>query len=281
MSDLISPQEKEYLTKVITETFIQYDAQVDKKDLEVFCTNFVEQRDTIKDPTRIIGDVNRGLNTIDSLESSHRDLINAQKKGKSKLSWLKANIKAITHINDVRKIGEIVQSIQAELAKSNNQHLSSLLDENVEVFPEMPEREFAGINEQIAVQELLGEVQNNSLLTTISCAQQIESVVNHFNTNNENVSKVAKNCFEGELGNIGSVFGPVGMAIGAVGGAVVGRLAGNKIAQGIKTGITKIGQFAKKSVVTVVNKAKEMAQEVGKEVTKAAKKVKEFFANWF
>lgn len=169
--------------------------------MEVFCTDFVQQRDKIIDPSIVIGNVNRGLNTIDSLESSHRDLIDAQNRGKSKLSWLKANIKAITHINDVRKIVEIVQSIQAELAKSNNQHLSSLLAEDVEVFPEMPAREFTGINEQIAVQELLGEVQNNSLLTTISCAQQIESVVEHFNTNNENVSEVAKNCFEGELGN--------------------------------------------------------------------------------
>jgi hypothetical protein len=57
------------------------------------------------------------------------------------------------------------------------------------------------INEQIAVQELLGEVQNNSLLTAISCGQQIESLVNNFNTSDENVSEVAKNCFEGELGN--------------------------------------------------------------------------------
>jgi hypothetical protein len=372
MTNLISDREKEYLTQVITEIFVQYDAQVDKKDVEVFCTDFVGQRDTVTDPSIIIGDVNRGLNTIDSLESYHRDLIDAQKKGKSKLNWLKANIKALTHINDVRKIGEIVQSIQAELAKSNNQHLSSLLAENVEVFPEMPEREFTGINEQIAVQALLGEVQNNSLLTAISCGQQIESLVDHFNTNDENVSELAKNCFEGELGNnselvakklvtcgvivadnefpiealdgmdapqigilvdmgvtlakvgyklaqgkmqltkameyiydrsvaaigvvtekvvqlqsqfmgtqvgtiIGSVFGPVGTMIGAIGGAVVGRLAGSKIAQGIKTGIVKIGQFAKESVVKVVDTIKE----VGKEVKKAAKKVKEFFTNLF
>ncbi|MDJ0661872.1 MAG: hypothetical protein QNJ42_20665 [Crocosphaera sp.] len=376
MSDLISPQEKEYLTNVISEIFVEYDAQVDKKEVEVFCTNFVEQRDTVEDPSIVIDDINWGLNTIDSLESSHRDLIEAQKKGKSKLNWLKTNLKALTNIKDARKIGEIVQSIQAELAKCNNEHLSCLLDENVKVFSEMPETELTGINEQIAVKKLLEEVQNNSLLTAISYQQDIESLGEHFDTNRETVSQVAQDCFEGELGNnselvakklvtcgvivannevpidalegmdapqiaiavnmgvtvakvayklaqgkmqvnkameyiydhcvaavgvvtqtvihlqsqfvgtevgaiIGSTFGPTGTIIGAVAGTVIGRVAGQAIAQGINTGIVKIGHFAKKNVVKVVDKAKEMAQKSVKEVTKAAKKVKAFFSNWF
>ncbi|WP_107668996.1 hypothetical protein [Cyanothece sp. BG0011] len=170
--------------------------QVDKKEVEVFCTNFVEQRDKIQELSIVIDEVNLGLNTIDSLENYHRDLTNAQKKGKSKVNWLKANLKAITNIKDIRKIGEIVQSIQAELINSNNQHLSSLLDENVELFPEISPGEITRIDEETeAVQGLLGNVQNNSLLTTLSCVQQIESVVEHLDTNNQNVSQVAKDCF--------------------------------------------------------------------------------------
>ncbi len=202
MSDLISPQEKEYLTNVITDIFVEYDAQVDKKEVEVFCADFVEQRDKIQYLSILIGEVNLGLNTIDFLENYHRNLTNAQKKGKSKVNWLKANLKAITNIKDIRKIGEIVQSIQTELINSNNQHLSSLLDENVEIFPEISPGEITRIDEETeAVQNLLGEVQNNSLLTTLSCVQQMESIVEHLNTHNQKVSEVAKDCFEGELGN--------------------------------------------------------------------------------
>ncbi len=204
MSDLILPQEKEHLTNVITEIFVKYDAQVDKKEVEVqvFCTDFVRQRDTIQDPSIVIGDVNWGLNTIDFLESSHQDLMKAQNRGKDKGNWLKANLKAITNIKDIRKIGETVQQIQAELIKSNNQHLSSFCNENVELFPEIPAKEITGVYEETeAVQGLLGTVQNNSLLTTISCVQQIDSVVENLDTNNQNVSQVAQDCFEGELGN--------------------------------------------------------------------------------
>ncbi|WP_107670932.1 hypothetical protein [Cyanothece sp. BG0011] len=377
MSDLISPQEKAYLTNVISEIFLEYDAQVDKKEVEVFCTNFVEQRDKIQELSIVIDEVNLGLNTIDSLENYHRDLTNAQKKGKSKVNWLKANLKAITNIKDIRKIGEIVQSIQAELINSNNQHLSSLLDENVELFPEISPGEITRIDEETeAVQGLLGNVQNNSLLTTLSCVQQIESVVEHLDTNNQNVSQVAKDCFEGELGNdselvakklvtcgvivadnevpmealegmdapqiaivvdmgitiakvayklaqgkmqvnkamdyiydhfvaaigtvtqavvqlqtqlmgtqigaiLGSIFGPVGTLLGGIAGGVLGRLAGNPIAQSIKKGVVKIGQFAKESVIKVVDTMKQVGQEIGKKVIEGAKKVKKFLTNLF
>lgn len=202
MSDLISPQAQEYLTKVISEIFVKYDAQVDKKEIDTFCADFVQQRDKIQEPSSVIGAVNLGLNTIDSLESYHQNLTNAQQKGQSKVNWLKTNLKTITRIDDVKRIGEIVQSIQAELIKSNNKNLTSLSDEEVEVFPEISAKEITERSEETeAVQNLLGEVQNNSLLTTISYAQQSDSVVEDLDTNNQNVSVVAQNCFQGELGN--------------------------------------------------------------------------------
>lgn len=65
----------------------------------------------------------------------------------------------------------------------------------------MPQREFEGINEQIIVQDLLGEIQNNSLLNVISTAQTFESLTKKINAVDGNVIKVAQNCFEGEMGN--------------------------------------------------------------------------------
>jgi hypothetical protein len=200
----LSPQEQEHLNKVITEILAKYDRQVDKQSVEEFTTQFIQERDTIKDVDNFLGDVNRAFGRLDQINSYHQDLINAQKKGKSKANWLKAIIKSTTNIENVQKIGKIVQEVQFALAQSNNQHLASFLDENVddvEIFTPMAEREFEGINEQIIVQDLLGEVQNNSLLNIISTAQTIESLSNKTNDFDGNVSKVAQNCFEGELGN--------------------------------------------------------------------------------
>lgn len=200
----LSPQEQEHLNKVITEILAKYDRQVDKQSVEEFTTQFIQERNTIKDVDNFLGDVNRAFGRLDQINSYHQDLINAQKKGKSKANWLKAIIKSTTNIENVQKIGKIVQEVQFALAQSNNQHLASFLDENVddvEIFTPMAEREFEGINEQIIVQDLLGEVQNNSLLNIISTAQTIESLSNKTNDFDGNVSKVAQNCFEGELGN--------------------------------------------------------------------------------
>lgn len=201
----LSPQEQEHLTQVINEILTKYDHEVDKQTVEEFTSEFVEQRDTLKDTNKLLGEINKGFSTIDQINQYHQDLINAQSKGKSKASWLKTMIKTATNIKDVRKIGKIVQEVQSALAQSNNQYLASLLDEkegneDIEIFTPMPERDFEGINEQAITQDLLGEVQNNSLLTIVSTAQTIQSLTDK-TTFDGNVSKTAQNCFEGELGN--------------------------------------------------------------------------------
>ena len=200
----LSPQEQEHLNQVITEILTKYDRQANKKSVEEFTTQFVQQRDTLTDTSELLGSINSGFSTIDQINRYHQDLINAQNRGQSKVNWLKTMIKTATNIKDVRKIGKIVQEVQLALAESNNQHLASLLNENVdevEIFTPMPERDFEGINEQIIVQDLLGEVQTNSLLTVISTAQTVESLTKKFNSVDGNVIEVAQNCFEGEMGN--------------------------------------------------------------------------------
>ncbi|MFN6525829.1 glycine zipper domain-containing protein [Nostoc sp. ChiSLP03a] len=193
--ELISVQEKEYAAKVISEILIKYDAQVDKQDVKEFCHEFVEERDGLKETDKVISEVNDGLEAIDFIESFHRDLIDAQNKGKSKLSYFKASIKSITNIKDTREIAKIVREIQSELAKTNNKQLSSLLNEDVEVFS--PVRE--PTNEQAVFSETIGSIQNNSLLTTVSIGQQVESLVKNFGSENNNSISIAKQYFEDDF----------------------------------------------------------------------------------
>lgn len=200
----LSPQEQEHLTQVINEILTKYDGQADKQSVEEFTTQFVQQREISTDTSELLSSINRGFGTIDQINGYHQDLINAQSGGQSKVNWLKTMIKTATNIKDVRKIGKIVQEVQTALAESNNHYLASLLDENigdVEIFTPMPERDFEEINEAIIVQDLLSEVQTNSLLNVISTAQTVESLTKKINDVDGNVIEVAKQCFEGEMGN--------------------------------------------------------------------------------
>lgn len=199
--ELISVQEKEYAAKVISEILTKYDAQVDKQDVKEFCTDFVEERDELKETHKLIGEVNDGLEAIDSIESFHRDLIAAQNKGKSKLTWFKATIKNITNIKETREIVKIVREVQTELAKTNNKQLSSLLNEDVEVFS--PVRE--PTNEQAVFAETIGSIQNNSLLTTVSIGQQVESLVKSFGSENNNSISIAQQYFEDDFDDDDSI----------------------------------------------------------------------------
>lgn len=197
----MSPQDQEYFKKVILEVLTKYDSQVDQKSVTDFVTDFVQQREHIQDVNNVLTSINSAFSTIDSINYYHQGLINAQKKGTSKVSWLKATIKTATNIKDVRKIGKIVQEVQASLAKSNNQYLSEFLGENIEIFQPIPEREFLGIHEQAMTQELLDEIQNNSLMSLISTEQTIESLSNKINIINPDPLKIINNFFEGDLGD--------------------------------------------------------------------------------
>lgn len=193
--EFISVAEKEYAARVISEILTKYDRQVDKQDVNEFCTEFVEQRDGLKETDKVICEINDGLEAIDSIESFHQDLIAAQNKGTSKLSWFKATIKSITNIQDTRKIAKIVGEVQSELAKANNKQLSSLLNENIEVFS--PVRE--STNEQAIFSETIGSAQNNSLLTTVSIGEQVESLIKDVDSSNDNSVSIAKQYFEDDF----------------------------------------------------------------------------------
>lgn len=193
----MTPQEKDYIAQVIGNILTKHDAQIDKQDIEEFCNEFVEQRDGLKETDRVLGEVNQGLRTVDSIESYYRDLNNAQKRGKSKLSWFKATLKNITNIEDARKIAKIAGEIQTELAKTNNKQLSSLLDENVEVFSPVQD----STNEQEVILETLASIQNNSLIRVFSVGQQIESLAKNLGSDNDNGLNVAQKYFESDLNN--------------------------------------------------------------------------------
>lgn len=197
----MSPQDQEYFKKVILEVLTKYDSQVDQKSVTDFVTDFVQQREHIQDVNNVLTSINSAFSTIDSINYYHQGLINAQKKGTSRVSWLKATIKTATNIKDVRKIGKIVQEVQASLAKSNNQYLSEFLGEDIEIFQPIPEREFLGIHEQAMTQELLDEIQNNSLMSLISTEQTIESLSNKINIINPDPLEIINNFFEGDLGD--------------------------------------------------------------------------------
>ena len=201
MTDSISPQEKDHLIKVITEVLTKYDSQVEKQDISDFTNQFIEQRETLKTLENVnsfFSDVNSSFTAIDSIHEYHKDLINAQNQGKSKLTWLRATIGSITNIKDIQKIDKITHEVQSALIKSNNQHLSFLLNESVEIFFSQNSKKEKTNNHR----ELLGDIQTNSLLTIVSTGQQFESLSQKLNFSpDKDVLSIVTNFFKGELGD--------------------------------------------------------------------------------
>lgn len=210
MSDLISPQGRKTTEQIISEILVNYQEYRDQDNIQHFCKDVIEKRQGIKDKTKTLTDLNNALDTIDLIDSYHQSLISAQEQGKSKVNWLESTLEEITDRESVRKRGEIVQEIQESLVFANNQQLASLSGEPTGVYTPLKEIEFEGINNpRVMEQQVLDDIQNNSMLSSISMAQQFDMLSDPLNLdyfNNFSFLDVAENYLNQYLGPLDNTF---------------------------------------------------------------------------
>ncbi len=210
MSDLIPPQGRKTTEQIISEILVNYQEYRDQDNIQHFCKDVIEKRQGIKDKTKTITDLNNALNTIDLIDSYHQNLISAQEQGKSKVNWLESTLEEITDRESVRKRGEIVQEIQEALVFTNNQQLASFSGEPTDVYTPLKEIEIEGINQpRVMEQQVLDDIQNNSMLSSISMAQQFDTLLDPSNLdyfNNFSFLDVAENYFNQYLGQVDNTF---------------------------------------------------------------------------
>ncbi|OLT61896.1 hypothetical protein [Moorena bouillonii] len=182
MSDLIPPQGRKTTEQIISEILVNYQEYHDRDNIQHFCKDVIEKRQGIKDKTKTLTDLNNALDTIDLIDSYHQSLISAQEQGKSKVNWLESTLEEITDRESERKRGEIVQEIQEALVLANNQQLASLSGEPTGVYTPLKEIEVEGINKpRVMEQQVLDDIQNNSMLSSISMAQQFDTLLDPLN----------------------------------------------------------------------------------------------------
>ncbi|NEO63584.1 MAG: hypothetical protein F6J98_25380 [Moorea sp. SIO4G2] len=210
MSDLISPQGRKTTEQIISEILVNYQEYRDQDNIQHFCKDVIEKRQGIKDKTKTLTDLNNALDTIDLIDSYHQSLISAQEQGKSKVNWLESTLEEITDRESERKRGEIVQEIQEALVFANNQQLASLSGEPTDVYTPLKEIEIEGINQpRVMEQQVLDDLQNNSMLSSISMAQQFDMLsdpltLDYFN--NFSFLDVAENYLNQYLGPLDNTF---------------------------------------------------------------------------
>ncbi|NEP50426.1 MAG: hypothetical protein F6K65_17060 [Moorea sp. SIO3C2] len=182
MSDLIPPQGRKTTEQIISEILVNYQEYREQDNIQHFCKDVIEKRQGIKDKTKTLTDLNNALDTIDMIDSYHQSLISAQEQGKSKVNWLESTLEEITDRESVRKRSEIVQEIQESLVFANNQQLASLSGETTDVYTPLKEIEIEGINNpRVMEQQVLDDLQNNSMLSSISMAQQFDTLLDPLN----------------------------------------------------------------------------------------------------
>lgn len=202
MSHAIDQHELERIVFVITEVLTKYDCEVDHKKIEQFTENYARDRGSIKDISSFLGKINISFDAIDTIHEYHNSLINAQAQSTSKSGWLRSIIMNLTSIKDLQKVDQVTRDVQNILIKSNNNLLSLMLNQKVEVFDAHNLHSSNISHYQDNITELLGDIQNSSYINTVSSAQQFELICNKLTLfPDQNVLTVVNNFFEGDLGN--------------------------------------------------------------------------------
>lgn len=205
MSDLIPPQGRKTTEQIISEILVNYQEHTDRDNIQDFCRDVIDKRQGIKDKAKTLGDINNALDTIDLIDSYHQSLISAQEQGKSKINWLESTLEEITDIESVEKRGEIVQEIQEALVFANNQQLASLSGEPTSVYSPLKEIEVEGINKPRVLKQVLDDIQNNTMLSSISIAQQFDTLSDHWNPDDyDDYSFSVNTYFNQDLDNLGN-----------------------------------------------------------------------------
>ncbi|NEO69821.1 hypothetical protein [Moorena sp. SIO3H5] len=210
MRDFILVQGRENTEKIISEILVNYQESDNRDNIQHFCKDVIDKRQKIKDKTKTLTDIKNALDTIDMIDSYHQSLINAQEQGKSKVNWLESTLEEITDIESVEKRRKIVQELHEALVLANNQQLASLSGESTDVYTPLKQPEVEGINNpQVMEQQVLDDVQNNTMLSSISMGQPFDMLSDPLNLdlfNNFSFLDVAENYFNQYLGQVDNTF---------------------------------------------------------------------------
>ncbi|MDJ0732698.1 MAG: hypothetical protein QNJ47_01210 [Nostocaceae cyanobacterium] len=177
--ETLSDTNKEQVEQILADILLAYDEQHETKDVKQFCVDYLQEKQTYEDINTALMVVVDTQETLEQIESYHRDLEKSQQKGKSRINWFKNTIKELVNIEKGKKRNEIVAEVKDALTITSDQLSYDVTHEDVSLSTPLEDSSLDnGIHETVVATNLLGDIQNITALSTLVLAPQFENQSN-------------------------------------------------------------------------------------------------------
>lgn len=141
------------------------------KSLNVLSTNNLKESlaKTIEDNTNLDSNKSKILvddivNTIELIDENYRDLKKAKEDGKTRTQWLQGKVDTTTKdlSSDVKD--EFVKEIKSNLDAANNDMLTGIFDESVDLSKKLPNTKYEDLNKKVIIDDFNRQLRDNTFL---------------------------------------------------------------------------------------------------------------------
>ncbi len=111
--------------------------------------------------------VNNISDTIELVDKNYKDLQIAKEDGKTRTQWLQDKVDvAVKDLSDDAK-NQFVQEIKANLDSSNNDMLTEVFDESVDISKKLPNDKYENLNKKVIIDDFSRQLKDNTVLGAI------------------------------------------------------------------------------------------------------------------
>ena len=171
----LSDEQKKSFEKILAEIVLSYDKQRDAKDVKQFCADYMLELKTFEDASAALVTVTDVCDTIDRIDEEYQSLREAEQRGTSRANWLKGILEEFLSAEKGKKRNEIITELQHSVADAATNLFRKTTKQDTQIAAPLPTYSLDHpVDAQIAVDHLVGGLQNVATLTTLVFSDEFE-----------------------------------------------------------------------------------------------------------
>jgi len=113
---------------------------------------------------QIVDDIS---NTIEMVDKNYKDLQNAKENGKTRTQWLQNKVDDVVKDLTIDAKDKLVQEIKTNLDVANNDMISDVFDETVDLSKKLPNTKYEDLNKKVIIDDFNRQLKDNTVLGAI------------------------------------------------------------------------------------------------------------------
>lgn len=173
--ETLTDHDRQSVEQILRDMLSAYDRERDAKDVKQFCADYMLELKTFEDASAALVTVTDVCDTIDRIDEEYQSLREAEQRGTSRANWLKGILEEFLSAEKGKKRNEIITELQHSVADAATNLFRKTTKQDAQIAAPLPTYSLDHpVDAQIAVDHLVGGLQNVATLTTLVFSDEFE-----------------------------------------------------------------------------------------------------------